>query len=177
MKTFQELLRELNACQDARMWARGKTIDEVVEECHRGDWLLWLARKVDIGLKPLTLTKGLCANTVRHLMKGEQSMKAVDVAIAFGEGKATLDELNNAAAYADAAYDAAYDAYDAAYDAASAANAYAAGAAAGAAAYAAAAYAYADAAARTQNQKQTADICREHIGQLIIDKVNELLKN
>ena len=124
-------------------------------------------------------------------MKGEQSMKAVDVAIAFGEGKATLDELNNAAAYADAAYDAAYDAYDAAYDAASAANAYAAGAAAGAAAYAAAAgaadaayaayaaaaYAYADAAARTQNQKQTSDICREHIGQLIIDKVNELLKN
>lgn len=135
METLKELLIELRACSDAREWAADMTIKQVVEKCHRGDWLLWLAKKIDIGLQPLTLAKGHCANTVRHLMKDERSIAAVDMAIAYGEGRATLEELN-------AAYAAAYDAYAAAYAA---------------------------------NRLKTADICRQYIGQLIIDKVNEML--
>ena len=132
--TFIQYLKSVEACEPAVEWAENKTIEEVVATCHRGDWLLWLAKKCDIGLQPLTLAKGHCANTVRHLMKDERSIKAVDVAIAFGEGKATREELDAAAAYA-----------------------------------AAAAY-YADA-----NRLQTADICRKHIGELIIEKVNQIL--
>ena len=181
---MKKLLIKLRACEDARGWAGEKSIKEIVEQCHRGEWLLWLAKKVDIGLQPLTLAKGHCANTVRHLMKDERSIKAVDIAISFGEGKASKEDLDAAsdaayaAAYAaadDAAYAAAASASDAAY---AAYDAYAAAAAAYSAAYAAAdAAAYAaDAAARTQNQKQTADICRQFIGQLIIDKCNELIQ-
>ena len=121
MKTFQELLIELKACNEAQEWAQGKTIEQVVAECHRGDWLLWLAKKVDMDLQTITLAKGLCANTVRHLMKDERSIKAVDVAIAFGRGEATRDELDSAAAAAAAAADAAAAAaYAAAYAAAAA---------------------------------------------------------
>jgi hypothetical protein len=140
-----------------------------------------LAKKIDIELQPLTLAKGHCANTVRDLMKNETSIKAVDMAIAFGEGRATMEELNNAAnAAADAAYDAVFyaaivadaaivgDAPYAAYAAATAA-ANAAFYAAGDAACTTAAY-----AAKKQNQKETAEICRKYIGQLIIDKCNEL---
>ena len=179
-KTLKELLKELNACSEAREWAADKTIEQAVDQCHRGDWLLWLARKVYIGLQPLTLAKGHCANTVRDLMEDERSIKAVDMAILFGEGRATLDELKAAYAAADAAYAAAAAAADAAaaYAAAAAAAADAAAAAAYAAAYAAydaAAYAAAAADARIKNQQQTADICRQYIGKLIIDKVNELL--
>jgi hypothetical protein len=148
--TFKELLIELDACPTAREWAGDMPIEEVVSTCHRGDWLLWLAKKVDVDLQLLTLAKGHCANTVRHLMKDERSINAVDVAIAFGEGKATREELD------DAAYAAAY-----------AAAAYAASAA-----YAA----YADACADTAlNRQQTADICREYIGESLIQKVNQLL--
>ena len=144
MKTpMQELLIKLKACVEAREWVGDKTIEQIVEQCHRGDWLLWLAEKVDIGLQPLTLAKGHCANTVRHLMKDERSINAIDVAITFGEGKASREELSSAAA--DAAY-AASAAADAAADAA---------------------------AAKKQNQMQTADICREYIGGLIIEKCNE----
>lgn len=107
MKTFKELLFELEACSEAREWAGDKTIEEVVEQCHIGDWLLWLAARIDIGLQPLTLAKGHCANTVRHLMKDERSIKAVDVAIVFGEGKATRKELDDAYDTADAVADAA----------------------------------------------------------------------
>jgi len=67
-------------------------------------------------LRELTLAKGHCANTVRHLMKDERSIAAVDAAIAFGEGKISADELESA--YAAAAYAAAVAAADAAYAAA-----------------------------------------------------------
>jgi hypothetical protein len=81
-------------------------------------------------------------------MSDERSVKAVDVAIAFGQGRATQDELDTAAHAADAARAAA-----AAY----------------AAAYAA------DAADTHANRQQTADICRKYIGDLIIEKVNQHL--
>jgi|688.fasta_scaffold544513_2 hypothetical protein len=159
--TFNQYLQSVEACKPAVEWAGNKTIEEVVATCHRGDWLLWLAKKCDIGLQPLTLAKGHCANIIRHLMKDERSIKAVDVAIAFGEGKATREELDAAA---DAAY---YAEADGAYYAAAAAAAYAA-----AAYYAAAAAAYVAAAA---NRMQTADICRKYIGELIIEKINQIL--
>jgi prophage DNA circulation protein len=162
--TFKDLLIQLDACESAREWAGDMPIEEVVATCHRGDWLLWLTKRVDADLRLRTLAKGHCANTVRHLMTDERSLNAVDVAIAFGEGKATREEL-------DAAADASRAAADAAY--AAAADAYAAAAYA---AYAAAAAPYDDAAAcGALNRQQTADICREYIGESLIQKVNQLL--
>ena len=107
---MKELLIKLNACNEARKWASNKSIDEIWATCHRGDWMLWLARKLNIDKRVLTLAKGHCANTVRHLMKDERSIAAVDMAIKYGEGNATDSEL--AAAAAAAAYAAyAADAY------------------------------------------------------------------
>ena len=180
--TLKELLVELNACENAREFVNDMEIEESVATVQRGDWLLWLAQRVGIDIRPLTLAKARCAKTVIHLMKDERSINAVNIAEKFGLGEVTLDELNAAysAAYsaaraatyaadaADAA-DAAYSAADASYSAASAADA--CYSAARAAAYAAdAAY-----SARTKNKKLTADICREILGQLIIDKVNLML--
>jgi hypothetical protein len=99
-------------------------------------------------------------------MRDERSIKAVDIAIAFGENRASENELKDAAYAADAAAAdaAAAAAYAADAAAAAAYAAYAAAAAAYAAAYAAdAAAAAAYAAARKQNQKLTADICRKYL--------------
>jgi hypothetical protein len=170
--TFTEYLKSINAYSDAVKWAENKTIEEVVATCHRGDWFLWLAKKCDIGLQSLTLAKSHCANTVRHLMKDERSIKAVDIATAFGEGRATRKELDYAAANAYVAADAAVAAdVDAYADAA-----YAAYAAADADAAAAAAAVYAAVGASDANRLQTADICRKYIGDLIIQKVNSITK-
>ena len=117
MKNIDELLRKLNACKGARDWAQGKTFEEVYTTCERGEWLNWLfARTNPEDDKLLTLAKGHQANTVRHLMTDERSLTAVDTAIAFGEGRATKEELSRAAAYIYAAYTAA--AADAGYAAA-----------------------------------------------------------
>ncbi len=168
---FKELLKKLYACSEAIKWAGDKSWKEIYETCHRGDWLLWLfARTNPDDLQLLTLAKGHCANTVRHLMKDERSIKAVDVAIAFGEGEATRKELAAAvdaaaaaAAYAAAYADAASFAASAAAASAASAASFAAYAAASFAAYAAASFAAYAADARTENRKLTADICRKYL--------------
>ena len=168
---MDELLIELRACRAAKEWAQGKTFEEVYTTCERGEWLCWLFAKTnheDVQL--LTLVKGHQANTVRHLMKDERSLKAVDTAIAFGEGRVTREELRNAA---DAAWvaTAASDARSAAAAARAASAAYAASAAGASAAYAAVEAAEAAEAsyanARQANLQLTADIFRKYIS---IDK-------
>ena len=123
------------------------------DNCPRGDWMLWIAQKVGVDLQTLTLAKALCANTVRGLITSKVSIKAIDIALLFGHDKATRTEL---AAAADAAADAA---------------AYAADAAAYAAAYAADAAYDADAAA--ENQKETADICRQILTEQVLYLINK----
>ena len=187
MKTFDELLIDLHACEEAKAWAQGMTIEQVVASVERGDWLLWLAKKIDIPKRPLTLAKARCAKTVIHLMKDERSINAVNLAEEYGlSDEVSEDDLRKAAAYAVTyAADAAavtYAAYAAAADAAAVTYAAAAAYAATYAAYAAtdAAYAAADAAyddALSKNQLQTAEICREVLGKMIIARVNELLTN
>lgn len=175
------LLKEINACREAIEWIGERTIEEAWNECPRGDWMLWFyAKQYPENIKQLTLAKGHCVNTVSHLMKDKRSINAVYAAIAFGEGKITRKELDDAYASATSAYDADAVAYSAAYSAYAAASAaayayadaaYAAAAySADAVAYATSAYAYDAAAyaaysayAKKQNQQQTAGICRKFL--------------
>ena len=113
MKKFKDLLEKLDACNAATEWAQEKTIETVVSEVHRGDWLLWLAKKTDLPIPLITLAKGKCAETVIHLMKDQRSKDAVKAAIDFGNGLISRDELNAAAAAAAAAADDADAAADA----------------------------------------------------------------
>ena len=162
MRAFKDLLIKLEACEYAVVWAENKPIEEIVKTCHRGDWLLWLGQKLNLGIKPMTLAKARCAKTVIHLMKDQRSIDAVNLAERFGlTDEVTKDDLRAAA---NAAHAAAYATNAAANAADAAANA------------AHAAYAAANAAAKTKNQLQTADICREILGELIINAVNEELK-
>ena len=179
MKSIHTILKKLKACEPAIEWAKKyDTIEEIVANVQRGDWLLWLGAKLGLSLQKLTLAKARCAKTVLHLMKDERSRNAVEVYEKYGLGKATLKDLEKATADAAAAADAAdADAVDCTnYDA------YAAYAAAfsNPAAYADYASAYAfysydsSVVESAKNKKLTADICREVLGQLIIDKVNNL---
>jgi len=154
---MKDLLLKLKACKEAVEWAGDKTAKEIIDTCHRGDWLLWLADKLKVDDRPFTLAKGHCANTVRHLMKDDRSIKAVDAAIAYGNGEVSKEELKNAASAAYAAYAASADSY------AAAASAYAASYAADAAA----SYAADAAASRKSNQLETADICRKYLGKYL----------
>ncbi len=147
-------IEKYQPCREAVNFRRQyATFAEAWQACPRGDWMLWIAHKAGVDLRTLTLAKGLCAETVNHLMKDERSRKAVEVAIAYGRGEATDKELINAADAANAAAYAAdavyvYSAYAAADAAYAAANAF-----------------------KEENRLQTANICRE----ILTDAVMQLL--
>ncbi len=153
----REFLTKHNACKEAIEWVGDKTIAQAWNECECSDWMFWIYMKTcPENSRELSLAKGHCANTVRHLMKDPRSIAAVDAAIAFGEGIIDKNQLN-AAAYATYVAYVAAAAAAAATAAAAASYAYVAAAEASYAAYAAAA------AAVKQNPKQTADICRKYL--------------
>ena len=142
---FENLLHELNACSSAVEWAHGKTLHVVWNTCNHGDWLLWLAGKMADKKgwptrKQLVLAACACAEqALKYVPKSEERpKKAIQIARAWARGKATIEEVRNAASAACSAANAA--------DAASAANAacaacYAAFAASAACSAASAAYA------------------------------------
>jgi hypothetical protein len=160
-KTLKDFLKEHDACSDGYIFAKDLTLEQFLNSCERGDWILWLfAKSNPDSLRELTLAKGHCANTVRHLMKDKRSISAVDAAIAFGEGKLDRKELYIASGNA-AAAEYAYD-----YDAAEHAYAYAATAAAATAAATANAaehaYAYAASASASASAYDYAANAAEH---------------
>lgn len=193
-----------NPCEEAVEWyEQFDTFEHAWQVCHRGDWMLWIAQELGVDIKTLTKAKALCANTVRHLMKYEISRKAIDVALAFADGKATKEELDNAAYAAaiatytvsfSATYAASFSGYVAASCAAADAATYAAytdsfyTADAAYSAYAATFYAAAadgvatsfDAAfyaaatdTRQENMMETADICREVLTKAVFEKIDK----
>jgi hypothetical protein len=176
------LLARLDACEDARKWVgKSRSFRKLWDSCERGDWLLWLAAKLDVNRKLIVTAACQCARlALKHVPAGEtRPLKAIETAEAWVRGDATIEQVRAAA---DAAADAAAYAAYAAYAAADAAAAYAAAAAAAhaahaaaaayayaayaAAAYAAADYAAADAAradARAKAMKECAALVRETI--------------
>ena len=178
MKTFE--ISRFSPCKLALEFRSNySSFEEAWNNCPRGEWMLWIAQKLNVDLLRLTTAKALCANTVRHLMTDKRSTDAIDVALAFGRGEITQKELKIAAADT-AAYAAVANAANAAY------AAYAAYAAANAAADAVANAAYADAAdaayaayaaanaAKIENRLQTANICREILTDVVFDAINNL---
>jgi len=136
MKKHTIYLKKLNACHDAVEWAdQFKSMQEVWDNCERGDWMLWLLGKQagkpgTESRKKLVLTACRCARlTLKYVPKGEKRpLKAIQTAekYAKGIGDVSLQDVRDAAyAAADAAYAAytAYAAYAAAYAAYAAADA------------------------------------------------------
>jgi hypothetical protein len=164
MKT-KDFLKKHDACTGGAKWALsiGDDMADVwnaMIEQGKHAWLIWTATRP--GVFPDTVLRKLACRFVREtpladgrkvwdLLTDERSRKAVEVAEAYADGKATYEELDaarTAAAYA-AVHAAAYVAYAARAAARDAADAaYAADAADAAYAACAAAYAAACAAAR-----------------------------
>jgi len=159
-------------CSDGLKWYAGqKTTEDAWNNCHRGDWMLWIAAKVGVNDRTLTLAKGYCAKTVLHLITDKRSRAAVQAAIDYGSGKIERKKFETYIAAIDAtAYAAAYAAninvnVAVAVASATAEDAYANARDACADDLDTAYYAcaYIAAKAKEKNLKETADICRKYL--------------
>ena len=137
----------LDACNQAREWAEGKSLAEVWKTCHRGDWMLWLAARYgDVTLKTIVAIACDCTEPALAFTTDPLPTQTIAVVRRWLKDEATIEEVRAAAR---AASDAAADAAD---DAAS--------------------YAAADAAARAASLLFSADICRKYI-EIDIDNERE----
>jgi hypothetical protein len=146
-KEFGKLLRHLRACDDAQVWADGKTLAEVWATCERGDWMLWLCGKMKGKAgwptpQEIVLAVCDCAELALPIFekkypKDNRPRTAIETARKWANGEALLSEVKSAASAAYAAAHAASAAYAAASYAAYAADAADAAAHAAHAAYAA----------------------------------------
>ena len=119
MKTIK--LKKLSACREAVKWVKTqKSPTEAWQNCERGDWMLWLAKRIKVDDKKLTMAKAMCAKQVSHLMKDQRSKDALQACFDYVNGKITRKELNTAAYAAAAVYAADDTAADTAADAAAA---------------------------------------------------------
>ena len=98
-------LLELHACEEAIEWAGDKSPKEVWNTCERGDWMLWLAGKLDVDGKLLVKAACACAReALVHVPDSESRPRiAIETAERWAEGKATAEEAKRAANAADAA--------------------------------------------------------------------------
>ena len=190
-----QTLENLNACTEARVFAKGKTIEQAVQQCHRGDWLLWLAARLNVDNRLLCLANGKCAETVLHLMTDQRSRDAVHFALDYGNGLTTNQLIKDIAHDARCAYynhvhqmnacipdsDECIKFKSFCYAALAADfavwNGLSLGDSALPAMYAIGYHVRESSqTAMTESQLQTAEICREILGQEIIKKINNLIK-
>ena len=61
-----------------------------------GRWMLWIATKLEVDVRKLTLAKALCVKTMKNLKKSEKSLQSLEVAIKFGNNKASFEEIEKA---------------------------------------------------------------------------------
>ena len=106
MKTTLNRIREHGPCKEG--WSKlltylGKTSadDEPLEiativESNGLDYALWCLRAVEGEDRKIRLFAVWCARRVQHLMTDPRSIKALDVAEAYANGTATLEELEEA---------------------------------------------------------------------------------
>ena len=131
MTTLSTAIAKLNACPEAVEWLESLgnvSIQQAYQQCTRADRLVWLLDRLD-AWDDRTRRLFACDCAHRALTRERdagrepdpRSWKAVEVAQAFAEGRASTEELRTAAKAA--ARDAAWDAWAAraAWDAAKAA--------------------------------------------------------
>jgi len=87
-KEFSALLKSLDACSEARKWAKGKSLAVALRYCTRADWMLWLLgqMKVDklgwLTHPQVVLLACTCAErALKHVSAGEdRPRKAIEAA-------------------------------------------------------------------------------------------------
>ena len=168
----KDLIIKYSGCEQAIKWAGDKTIQEAWDTCERGDWMLWIYKKMyPNNIREITRAKAHCANTVRHLLTDERSLMAIDTALAFSNGEATIEQLQSAATssyasagkYVNASGFSYYSASVSAWAACDISNQDAVAHYTADAAYFSSDNPNLSAAAKMKNRLETADICRKYL--------------
>jgi hypothetical protein len=104
---FSALLADLDACFEAREWAKGKNLRVVWQTCDRADWLLWLVGRME-GIEGWPDRKAIvavacdCAElALSFVARGEDRPRlAIETTRKWLRGEATIEQVRTEAAWA-----------------------------------------------------------------------------
>ena len=114
-KQFEVMLKEINACTEAREWTKGKSLAEAWDTCERADWMLWLCGRMagsdgwpthqQIVLVACEFAETSLKFYESKYPKDDRPRKAIETARKWANGQATIEEVraSRTAAYAAAA--------------------------------------------------------------------------
>ena len=92
-----KLLNELKACQEAKLWAAGKTLSQAWVECNRADWMIWLLGRSQINKKIIATIAVEFAETCVHNAKNYPAVaECITTVKKYLSGQATQEELSAA---------------------------------------------------------------------------------
>jgi len=113
--TLRQHLQRLKACSEALEWVGDRDLEQAWAECHRGDWMLWLAGRV--GAPRSVEVARACAERANTASSDQKRDWAIDSARRWARGETDLEEVEAASAASayTAASAAAYTAANAAY--------------------------------------------------------------
>ena len=98
-----ELLARFRACGESRDWASALPADTTIEQawqmCEHGDWMLWIAAKLDVDQRLIVLSACGCARlALPHVTAGEtRPLAAIETAESWCRGEATIEQVRAAA--------------------------------------------------------------------------------
>jgi len=115
--SFKQELIERKACKEAIDWVEDRTIEQAWNDCHHGDWMLWLLEEMkgEKGWpdeKQNTLLGCWCARRALKYIQEEETrpLKAIETKEKWAKGEITREEMNAArAAASDAVKVAVYN--------------------------------------------------------------------
>jgi len=95
---MKNLLIGLRACDESLEWVKDLTIEEAVEKCNQADWMLWLAKRVQVHPKKTVLAASLCAKLGTKFLEDKcpSILLALDVFIKYGRGRVSRTTLDQA---------------------------------------------------------------------------------
>ena len=88
---YTKLLASFRPCADAVEWYDDRDSEQAWAECDRGDWMLWIAKRLGVDWKLLMLAACDCAEpALKHVSKGEARPRiAIETARRWVNGDAT----------------------------------------------------------------------------------------
>jgi hypothetical protein len=75
------LLRRADAPRDLIAWTSGRAIDELWDECDRGDWLMWLAIVENVPLVAIVEAAEACARRAVHALPSDSKREPLSRAL------------------------------------------------------------------------------------------------
>lgn len=94
---IDKIIKYLPNFEAIEYFSKYDSFESAWANCNKGSWMLMIAGQLGVDPKLLTLAKCRCAETVKHLMKDQRSLDALQACMDFYSSKIGIEELNEAA--------------------------------------------------------------------------------